>query len=133
MGKKLPVAPRCTSAARPMVSAERCHDKRTTPSSSTRASSDGSFGQFQEAVLGLNVDFEGPAVRCTTLRGETLSFGWEGPLMVDGREQPITGFKHYDNPYCTVEWPASQMKIQIDNESLVLDFAQAWKPVGGAK
>jgi len=96
-----------------------------------RAARDGSFGQFQERVLGLDGAFEGLRVRCATLRGETLAFGWEGPLMVNGKEQPITGFKHYDNPYCTVDWPTSQMEIRVDDKSLTLDFGQAERPKGG--
>lgn len=66
---------------------------------------------------------EGLAVRCTTLRGETLAFGWEGPLTVDEQEQPITGFRHYDSPYCTADWPAPNMEIHFGDQSLTLVFS----------
>ncbi len=89
-----------------------------------RAAQDGSFEQFQKKVLALAVNFERLAVRCNTLRGETLSFGWEGPLLVNGKEQPITGFKHYESPYCTADWPASQMEICCRGHSVTLDFGQ---------
>jgi len=88
------------------------------------AARDGSFGQFQEKVLGLDVAFEGLAVRCAALRGETLAFGWEGPLTVNGKEQPLTGFQHYENPYCAVDWPASDMEIHWGDQSLTLDFSR---------
>ena len=87
-----------------------------------RAALDGGFGEFQDKVLALGPDFEGMSARCATLRGEDLAFGWEGPLLVNGEEQPITGFKHYENPYCETDWPASQMDIALRDQVLRLDF-----------
>lgn len=83
-----------------------------------RAAQDGSFGEFQEKVLALDVAFEGASARCATLRGQSLTFGWEGPLFVDGKVQPITGFRHYENPYCVADWPTQQMEIRF-GESLL--------------
>jgi hypothetical protein len=88
-----------------------------------RAARDGSFGEFQRAVLALDVRFDGLAVRCATLRGETLAFGWRGPLLVHGREEPLAGFKHYENPYCVADLPASQMEIRFGDQLLRLDFS----------
>ncbi len=89
-----------------------------------RAALDGEFGAFQDAILALDLSFDELSVRCATLRGETLAFGWEGPLLHDGLEQPITGFKHYDNPYCTADLPASQMEIHYGEQIMRLDFAR---------
>jgi hypothetical protein len=88
-----------------------------------RAALDGSFGEFQDKVLGLDIAFEGPSVRCATLRGEMLAFGWDGPLLRNGEEEPITGFKHYESPYCIVEWPAEQMEIRYGDQAMRLNFA----------
>lgn len=93
-----------------------------------RAPRDGSFSEFQERVLALEVTCRGLSVRCSTLRGDVLAFGWEGPLMVNGEEQPITGFKHYDNRYCSVDWPASSMELRLAAQSLRLEFEES----GGA-
>jgi hypothetical protein len=87
-----------------------------------RAAQDGSFGEFQDKVLALDMAWEGLSVRCTTLRGQSLAFGWEGPLRVNGKEQPLTGFKHYENPYCVADWPASQMDIRFGDYLLKLKF-----------
>ncbi|MBN1815384.1 MAG: hypothetical protein JXA14_26365, partial [Anaerolineae bacterium] len=87
-----------------------------------RAARDGSFEEFQEKVLALDVTFEDLSVRCATLRGETLAFGWEGPLLRDGEEEPITGFRHYDNPYCVAELPAEQMVIRYGDQAMRLNF-----------
>ncbi len=78
-----------------------------------RAAVDGSFEEFQNKVLESAVDVQGLTVRYTTLRGETLAFGWEGAFLRDGEEQPLAGFKHYENPYCVAELPASEMDIRF--------------------
>jgi hypothetical protein len=87
-----------------------------------RAARDGDFANFQRAVLALDVQFDGLSARCTTLGGEALAFGWEGPLLVDGREQPIGDFKHYENAYCEAELGAAQMEIRFGDQLLQLDF-----------
>jgi hypothetical protein len=89
-----------------------------------RAAQDGRFDQFQESMLALDVAFEGLSVHCATLRGETLAFGWEGPLLVNGDERPITGFKHYENPYCVADLPASQMEVRFNDWLLRLTFSE---------
>ena len=88
-----------------------------------RAAQDGSFGDFQRQVLALDVNWQELAVRCSTLRGDALSFGWKEPFMVNGKEQPITGFKHYENPYCVADLPALQMEIRSSEYMLRLHFA----------
>ncbi len=87
-----------------------------------RQALDDSFAQFQERVLALDIDWQELGVRCTTLRNQTLAFGWEGPLLVDGQEQPLSGFRHYDNPYCVTEPSAPQMDIQYGEYLLRLHF-----------
>lgn len=84
---------------------------------------DGSFGEFQEEVLALDVQWEDLGVRCATLHQGRLCFSWEGPLLVNGAEQPITGFKQYENPYCVAEQPLSQMDIRLGDLVMRLDFA----------
>ncbi|MBM3135367.1 MAG: hypothetical protein FJZ89_08850 [Chloroflexi bacterium] len=88
-----------------------------------RAALDGDFRAFQDKVLALDVNFGELSVRCATLRGETLAFGWEGPLLRNGQKQPITGFKHYDNPYCVADLPASQMEVRFGDQAMRLNFS----------
>jgi hypothetical protein len=88
-----------------------------------RAALDGDFLTFQDKILALDVAFDGPSVHYSTLRGETLSFGWQSPLMRSGKEQPIRGFKHYDNPYCVTDLPASQMEVRYGDQIMRLDVA----------
>jgi len=87
-----------------------------------RAALDGDFQTFQEKILAQDAVFEELSARCGTLRGETLAFGWQGPLLRDGKEQPITGFKHYENPYCVAELPAAQTEIHYGDQLMRLDL-----------
>ena len=88
-----------------------------------RSAQDGSFRDFQERILQLRPRFDGLSVTLPTLRGETLSFGWQGPLRVNGQEQPITGFRHYDNPYCAADLGAPCMDIRHGEEVLRLHLS----------
>jgi hypothetical protein len=89
-----------------------------------RAVLDGSFKEFGEKVRALPVLYDGDQVELTGLRGERLSFGWQFPLLVDGKEQPLDGFKHYDNPYCTCELDAAEMEIRYGADALKLHFEE---------
>ncbi len=85
-----------------------------------RAEVDGSFGEFCRAVAARNVSVHGLQVEWDTIRGERLTFDWTGPLLVNGQEEPITGFKHIENPYALAEFPAESMDIGYGEDLLRL-------------
>ena len=87
-----------------------------------RKAIDGSFQDFAKKILALDVTLQPQSLHCDTLRGETIDFGWQGPLLVNEREQPISGFKHYENAYCTVELGAEQMDVQFGEQIMRLHF-----------
>ncbi|MCI0477008.1 MAG: hypothetical protein L0Y55_12235, partial [Anaerolineales bacterium] len=89
-----------------------------------RAALDGDFQSFQEKILALDIVYDGLSVRCPTLRGETLEFGWTGDFKRNGQVEPLCGFKHYDNPYCVAGLPASQMEIRYSENAMRLNFAK---------
>lgn len=88
-----------------------------------RAALDGSFAEFQNRVLALDVTFDDLTLHATTLRKESIDFGWEGPLLVNEIEEPLGGFKHYNSPYCTAELGDEQMEIQFLDQMVRLDFS----------
>jgi hypothetical protein len=83
---------------------------------------DGTFKDFQDKVSRLPMNFQDLAVQMTGLCGEVLAFGWQGSLTINGIEQPLTGFKHIENPYCTAELPATHMDIRYGEYLLRLKF-----------
>ena len=87
-----------------------------------RKAVDGVFSKFQHKILAIKPEWKGLSVEFKTLRGEQLSFGWEGAFMINGNERPLTGFKHIDNPYCSVDIPANQMDITFGDNRMKLNF-----------
>lgn len=84
---------------------------------------DESFAKFQEKILAMPLERAGRRVTLQTLRKDQISFGWQGPLTVNGEEQPLAGFRHFENPFCAVELPAAQMDILYQTKGIRLKFA----------
>lgn len=87
-----------------------------------RAALDGEFSSFQEKILALDVKFAADHVRFSTLRGEVLSFGWQGPFLRDDIEQQLSDFNHYENPFAAAEFPSRQMEVRYGDGLLRLNF-----------
>lgn len=88
------------------------------------AAQDGDFAAFQEKILNMPVSIDGLSVTMETLRGDRLSFAWEGPFLVNDQEQALSGFPHYENPYCTAPFPCSEIEIRTADYLLRLDFGE---------
>jgi hypothetical protein len=82
------------------------------------------FRSFQRKVLDLDLEWGELSARCSTLRGDQLEFGWEGAFVVNGDEQPLSGFKHYQGPYGDVELGASEMEVRTQNYAMTLHFGE---------
>ncbi|MBI4927085.1 MAG: hypothetical protein HY835_04920, partial [Anaerolineae bacterium] len=87
-----------------------------------REAVDGGFGDFQSAVKAVETSFDGLEARCATLRGDRLAFGWSGVFLVNGEEQSLSGFPHYDNPFTQAALPCKEMEIRTDSYLLRLNF-----------
>ncbi len=86
-------------------------------------STDGSFEEFRRAVLATQPVVGGLRVTWTTLRRDRLAFGWTGPFLLNGAEQPITGFPHHESAFARAALPAESMDIGYVSEILRLNFA----------
>jgi hypothetical protein len=87
-----------------------------------RAALDGEFSSFQEKILALDVKFADARVRFPTLRGEVLSFGWQGPFLRNDIEEPLSGFDHYENPFAAAQFPSRQMEVRYGDGLMRLHF-----------
>ena len=76
-----------------------------------------------EKVTALDITFDEDSVHLTGLREQSIDFGWEGPLLINEKEQQITGFRHFDNPYSMTELGAKKMDIQFQDLLVRLDFS----------
>jgi hypothetical protein len=90
-----------------------------------RTALDGDFSSFQAKILALNVEFMDASVRFPTLRGEILSFGWQGAFLRNQIEQPLSGFDHYDHPYAISEYPSRRLELRYGEAILHLNFERA--------
>jgi hypothetical protein len=88
-----------------------------------RAALDGSFEEFQKKVQALPLEVQDLDIQLTTLRDEKLVFGWEGPLKVNNEVQPLSGYKHYDNPYALTDLHIDYMNIQFGDLVMQLAFS----------
>ena len=89
-----------------------------------RTALDGSFTDFQTKILALDITLTPQAVHTTTLRGDSIDFGWTGPLLVNEIEQPLTNFHHYDSPFAVCDLGAETMEIRAWQGAIQLDFHQ---------
>jgi len=89
-----------------------------------RLAQDGSFSEFMDKVRTLPRVFGDQQVELTTLRGETLRFGWQGPLVLNGEAQALDNFPHYDSLYCTCALGDEVMEIQHNRDILRLHFGE---------
>jgi hypothetical protein len=87
-----------------------------------RATLDGDFEAFQLKVLEQGIEVDGLSVTYPGLRDETLAFGWQGPLLRNGEPEPLSGFRHYENPYCVTELPSEQIDIGFGQYLMRLQF-----------
>ena len=87
-----------------------------------RKAEDGSFQDFREQVAQRSLTFDDLSVSYTSLRGDRLTFGWDGPFLVNGEAQPLHGFKHYDGPYAAAEWPASILAMGYGHQLVRLNL-----------
>ena len=87
-----------------------------------RAAIEGNFSAFQAKILSLDFDVGQNQVKCSTLSGDRLVFGWEGAFLVNQHEQPLSGYPHYENPYARVELPCQKMEILVGEDLLRLSF-----------
>lgn len=87
-----------------------------------RTSQDGTFAEFQATILALNVAFDDLVVQLRTLRGETLAFGWQGPLLHNGETISVHNFKHHQSLYGAADFPAEAILITYGEQGMRLRF-----------
>ena len=87
-----------------------------------RRALDGGFGDFRLKVLRSRLTWHESGVSYQSPRQQQVDFGWDSPLMLDGIEQPITGFKHIENPYGSADLPARQIEVGFGETLLRLNF-----------
>ena len=70
----------------------------------------------------VRVATEGPAVTYDSPEVGEVSFGWDGPLRIAGRSEPLGDYARFDNPYCHAPHGSGRYVIDHAGRRLVIDF-----------
>jgi hypothetical protein len=89
-----------------------------------RLAVDGGFNDFCARLRAHSPVSDGPAVTWQTPEGSTLAFAWAGAFTVDGCQQPLDEFPHYDNLYTHTPLGAGILRVSLENETLALDLSR---------
>ena len=87
-----------------------------------RADLDGSFEDFKDRINAMRLDWPGNSTQFTSLRGDHIQFGWEGPLVVNGTAQELACGMAVENPYCQAGLQAVSYEIGTDDLVMRLSF-----------
>lgn len=89
-----------------------------------REAIDGPFSAWTEKISAapisfapstLAVDYDAPGVG-------RITFGWEVPLRIDSRAEPLSDYARFDNPYCLSPYGSGRYEITHAGRRLVIDF-----------
>ena len=87
-----------------------------------RQAIDGDFSSFIARLVKAPLHFDHRAVLYESPSQGRLEFGWEGPFRQNDLILPLGDYPRYDNPYACVEFPAGQIDIRCEGQSLKLCF-----------
>lgn len=86
------------------------------------ASQWGSFARFIEAISAAPISGDGLNTTYYSPSEGAVSYGWEAPLVVKGKQMPLRWEYRYDNPYCKAPFNSTCIVIEKDGEKIILDF-----------
>ena len=86
---------------------------------------EGSFEDFQQKTKSIDLAIDGLSIRLRNLRGEQIAISPENRLTINDQEQIISGYRHYENPYCIAEYPNESMEIGLDDQGIRLNFSES--------
>ena len=82
----------------------------------------GSFSKFIEAISTASVHSDGLDISYESPSEGTVSYGWDSPLYVKGKEMPLRWQYRYDNPYCKTPFNSTCIEIEKDGEKIILNY-----------
>jgi hypothetical protein len=89
-----------------------------------RQAVDGPFAEWTRKIAAAPLVATDSSVRYGAPGLGEVSFAWDGPLRVAGREIALHEYRRFDNPYTNVAWGQSRYEIQHGGLKLIIDFAR---------
>jgi hypothetical protein len=89
-----------------------------------RQAVDGPFAAWTKKIAAAQLVATEAAVKYAAPGLGEVTFAWDGPLVVDGKEAPLHDYARFDNPYGKVPWGQGRYEIAHAGRKLVIDFAK---------
>ncbi len=87
-----------------------------------READDGPFSTFMDKIAAAEIVFKGMNVRFCSPGNGLISFGWKGPLSIDGVEIALKDYRRYDNPFMQADFNSDEVRVTAGEYRLVLDW-----------
>lgn len=84
-----------------------------------------SFSKFIDEILAAPINSNDLNIIYNSPSEGTITYGWDAPFVVRGKEMPLRGDYRYNNPYCKALFNSTKIEIKKDGKSVVLDFSKA--------
>ncbi len=88
------------------------------------AAQNGNFQAFKEGFKSAALEGDTFAFTYQSPSQGEMRFGWNKPLLVQGKEMLVKDYKRYENPYCTAEFNSERLEIRFGKHLTVLDHAK---------
>ncbi|MCA9836495.1 MAG: hypothetical protein KC422_06265 [Trueperaceae bacterium] len=82
----------------------------------------GSFDAFVKKVVESRVSCEGLTIEYDSPTLGKTQFGWTEPLLINGKDIQIHGYKRFDNPYIQTEFSTTDYHVKKGESSLNISF-----------
>ena len=81
---------------------------------------------IDDSSKGAKTDKSGTAfdVAWTSPTQGPITFGWDKPLVANGKDQPLSGYPRIESPWAKVPWDSTTYDIKAGGETLHLDVAK---------
>ena len=87
-----------------------------------RAQTHGDFSSFVDNIRQAKLRFSGSKVLYYSPSQGRLEFGWNSPLLQDGRPVPLDEYPRYQNPYVQAPFPPEEISVSLGEHSLNLNW-----------
>jgi hypothetical protein len=85
-----------------------------------RAAEDGGFADFRSAISQAGVITRRDRILFDDPSLGRVEFGRTGPLLVEGRPQPLRDYPRYDSPWASAGFPATEVRLSCLGEKLTI-------------
>jgi hypothetical protein len=84
-----------------------------------RKDDDGTFEDFIQSICSAELSFNGLNIEYPSPGNGLLSFGWEGPLRLDGVDIQLHNYPRNDDPYVKAPFAPPRLRSKLENTNSI--------------